>query len=492
MPGRNNLENYQNNRRQETNEVIDGVDDLIKIMLDSLRRPKEERVINPTQVEFLQDNSPVKAYMGPGGSGKTIIGVCDIILKAMMIPGSKWFIGRRDYNDLLKTTVQTATGIMNRLPNGILIEKQKTPPMEWHIKPFVTENHPMPEPSSITWIGLQDTLGSYEYCGGFVDELDEVEEDYFWQLKRAIRYIPSGMPDMEVYPISGSFNPPDKMHWLYKNCTGFEMDGTPYKDGKPTINLHTPKIGENARNLRKGYYEEMGDMPPELIQRYQKGEWVDVYPGAPVFKQFNEKLHINPNIKFKNRTLFRFWDFGYNRPSVHFCQLHPCGWLQVIREYMGKQIEGKSFIQVVKAITAEYFPDAAGVQDYGDPAVDQHKDTGHMLTILREAGIEMMFKRIGFDISLALMRQQFEMLIEGTPAIQIHPDCVITIAALKGGYRLKDDGVTPHKDGFYDHLMDDLRYGIYHVKGTGLVQLATASEAAKYTNARTVWEKRRR
>ncbi len=494
MPGRlSQFERWQAERRAELNETIDSMTDLTKKMLDSLNRPKEQRVINPTQIKFLQDPAPVKVYKGEGGSGKTSIGVVDIILKAMMIPGSKWFIGRRDYNDLLKTTAKTAEGVMNRLPAGILLDKNKTPPMTWWIKPMVTPDNPMPEPSTIEFMGLSDWKGSYEYCGGFIDELDEVEEEFFWQLKRAIRYIPSGFPDMEIYPITGAFNPTPKSHWLFKNCMGFEMDGTPYNpnnDGKPPISLHDSTPGENKANVRKGYYEEMTAMPPELQQRYLKNEWVDVFPGAPVYKQFARAVHVKNNITWQGHTLYRWWDFGYNRPSCHFVQIKKNGVTHIMKEYMGKQIEGTAFIDVVNQITNQNYADNTGIIDYGDPAVNQHKDTGKMLTLLNKAGINMLFRKVPFDISIALVRQRLSLLIEAEPAIQIDPDCVVTIGAFAGGYHLKDDGVTPHKDGFYDHLMDDIRYGIYNEFGTGLIQIATQSEAAKYTNARTVWQKK--
>lgn len=489
MGGRlSNFEKWQAEKRAELTETIDSFEDLLKIMLDSLKRPKKDRIINPTQKEFIEDKSKIKVYMGPGGSGKTIIGVADIILKAMLIPGSKWFIARRDYNDLLDTTARTAAEIMTRLPDGILLDKKKAPPMQWWIKPIITQDNPMPDPSSITFIGLSDYLGSYEYCGGFVDELDEVDEKFFFQLCRAIRYIPTGDPTMELFPISGSFNPPPKVHWLYKHCMGVMHDGTVYNNGIPTISLHTPKYKENARNLRKDYYEDMDVMPEDLRQRYQKGEWVDIYPGDPVIRQFNPKLHINPEIKDARNTLFRFWDFGYNRPACVFAQLRSDGLMQVLKEYMGKQVEGGQFIEIVNNITGQHFPDAKRIQDYGDPAVAQHKDTGSMLNLLREKGINMLYRKVPFDVSLALLRQRFTTLIEGEPALQIHPDCSVIIAALKGGYRLKEDGVTPEKDGYYDHLIDALRYGVYNIYGNGLVRIATASDAAAYTNARTVWQ----
>lgn len=487
MPARlSNFERWKQERKAELTENLDSVDDLIKLMMDKAR-PKAERVINPTQQEFIQDPSRIKAYMGAGGSGKTIVGVTDIILKALMIPGSKWFIARRDYNDLIDTTFRTATEVLNNLPDGILLDRKKAPPAMWWLKPIITDANVMPEPSEITFIGLSDWMGSYEYRGGFIDEMDEVEEKFFFQLMRALR-AKTANPNSEFFQLSGAFNPPSKNHWLFGACTGVNIHGEQVNGGVPAINLHTPKYAENQRNLRADYYSDMEVMPMELQQRYRLGQWVDVFPGDPVIRQFRENMHVDANINFAHHTLFRAWDFGYNRPACLYNQVHSDGSLEIIDEYLGKQIEGGKFIEVVNMHTGNHFPELTGVQDYGDPAVAQHKDTGKMLTLLNEAGVNMIYKRTPFDISLSLLRKRFETLIDGRPAIRIHPRCKVLISALKGGYRLKEDGETPHKDGYYDHLIDALRYLVYNLYGSGMVQVATASEAAKYTNARTVWQ----
>jgi hypothetical protein len=492
MPSRqSSFEKWKQQRKAELTDTLDSIDDLIKLMMSKKGTPKDQRVINPTQRKFIEDPSRIKAYMGPGGSGKTVVGCTDQIVKALTIPGYKGFIGRRDYNDLIDTTGRTATEILNNLPDGILLDRKKAPPMQWWLKPIITSDNPMPEPSEITFIGLSDWLGSYEYTGGFVDEMDEVEEKFFFQMLRAMRYKPPGMPDFQLFQLSGSFNPPSKNHWLFGACTGVNIHGDLVNGGKPVISLHTPEYAENQRNLRSDYYTDMEVMPMELQQRYRLGQWVDVFPGDPVIRQFREQTHVSNQVEFKNNTLFRFWDFGYNRPAVIYAQLNTDGRMQIMDEYMGKQIEGSKFIEVVNQHTGTHFGDCKAIVDYGDPAVAQHKDTGSMLTLLQSAGINLVFKRTPFDVSLALLRKRFETLIEGHPAILIHPRCKIIIAALKGGYHLKEDGETPKKDGYYDHLMDALRYGVFNIYGAGMVNVATASEAAKYTNARTVWQTKR-
>ena len=169
--------------------------------------------------------------------------------------------------------------------------------------------------------------------------------------------------------------------------------------------------------------------------------------------------------------LFRFWDFGYNRPAVLFAQLRMDGRMQILGEFLGHHIEGTKFIETVIAQTAQRFPHAEKFVDYGDPAVAQHKDTGSMLALLNNAGILMRYQRTPFDVSISTLRKRFESQIEGEQAVLIDSSCRVLIDGLAGGYHLKEDGVTPRKDGFFDHLVDALRYGVFNIFGVATSNL---------------------
>ncbi|HEX2617365.1 MAG TPA: hypothetical protein VHL57_07465, partial [Flavobacteriales bacterium] len=153
-------------------------------------------------------------------------------------------------------------------------------------------------------------------------------------------------------------------------------------------------------------------------------------------------------------------------PAVLFCAIDNAGRLYVLRERMGKQQQVEAFGNEVNMLTAKHFPDAGRVMDYGDPAVKQKKDTGQALAILaKKCRITVRFKHTPFDLSMQEVRHRFERLIEGKPAIQIARKCMILVNGLKGGYHMKMNGmeaVEPVKDGFYDHLCDALRYGVWN------------------------------
>lgn len=473
------IDRFQERQRAKLGIIkLESLDDMIKLMLsDEL---PSARVINPTQAAYIKSDARYKGYMGPAGCAKTTTGVVDIMLKAMLLPGTKWFIARRDYNDLLDTTMRTATDVLNRLPAGTLLDRSKAAPMKWWLKPMVRRAHEDEEPSEITFMGLSDSVGSYEFNGGFIDEVDEVDERFVNEMKGRLRHKPYPSYPDENYSIGMAFNPPTKSHWLYTACTGMDETDSPIE--KPWITLFKPQPRENSRNLPKDYYEGMSGMPEELRQRLVDGMWGSTFPGKPVIRQFKRNVHVRQGLTYKGGTLFRWWDFGYNHPACLFAQVSRAGAVQVLREYKGSAVEGAKFVEAVLEKTAEWFPDARVFQDDGDPAVAQKKDTGQMLAVLNEAGIRMRYQRTPFDLSLNMMRSRFEKLTDGEPSLLIDESCVQFIDGLSGGYHFKEDGITPHK-GLYDHLIDACRYGLWNMFG------ATISSSVKLPNSIAYWSK---
>jgi hypothetical protein len=94
-----------------------------------------------------------------------------------------------------------------------------------------------------------------------------------------------------------------------------------------------------------------------------------------------------------------------------------------------------------------------------------------MLALLNNAGILMRYQRTPFDLSVQLLRKRFEVLVEGEPAVLVDSTARVLIDGLAGGYHLKEDGVTPRKDGYFDHLVDALRYGVFNVYGVAMSTL---------------------
>jgi hypothetical protein len=443
------------------------MEDLVKLMVDKNPVPHQRKLL-PTQRRFIFSHDFLEAYMGPAGCAKTSTGCAKILLRALTIPGSKWFVARRDYNDLKDTTMRTMATLLSRLPEGTLVDRVQAAPAKWYIRPIATTAEGANAPlSEITFMGLSDDVGSYEFTGGFIDETDEVEVGYFEQMIARLRYWPEGMeqvPTDQRHSIWMAFNPPSVAHWLYEKCTGMDEAGE-YKS-TPTIKLYRPQPDENEANLPEGYYERMVQgMTQDLAKRLREGEWGNTFPGQPVIRQFRRALHVKRGLKYAGGTLFRFWDFGYRVPVCLFAQVSRMGQVQILKELRGQNVTAEKFAEQVLQLTKQWFPTAQEFEDYGDPAVKQQKDTGQALAILHNAGILMHTQRTPLDISLNACRKRFESQIEGEQAILIDASCRVLCDALAGGYHLKDDGVTPHKDNVYDHSVDAMRYGIWMLFG---------------------------
>jgi hypothetical protein len=456
---------------------LSGVDDFLRLMLDD-RPDMAQRIINPTQREAILCDDRYVAYMGPAGCAKTTTGVASVVFKALMMPGTKWFIARKNYNDLLDTTYRTFTDVLNRLPEGTLLERSKSPPMKVWLKPMAIAGQPNEgDPSEITFMGLTDNVGSYEFNGGFIDEADEVEEHYVQQLKGRLRHKPyADYPDKNYF-VMLAFNPPAVTHWLYTACTGQDASGN--EVATPWLRLFRPQPRENQRNLPTGYYESMtASLPEDLRQRLVDGVWGSTFPGAPVIRQFKRSTHVR-KLKYQGGTLFRFQDYGYRHPGCLWAQARNDGRLEVLRELQGSNLEGTKFVDQILRVTAEEFPRATKFIDFGDPAVAQQKDTGQMLAILANAGILVRYQRVSLELSLNLLRKRFEMMTEGEPAILIDESCRMLIDGLAGGYHFAKDGITPFK-GLFDHLVDALRYGVFNLFGSTITSTQHVPTSVAY------------
>jgi hypothetical protein len=418
--------------------------------------PPEERRFNPTQRSFIYDTAPAKAYMGSAGNGKSVTAMAVGMTMALTQPGSSGLVARQDYNDLMDTIVKDYEAALESLPPGVLLERQKAPPMKWIIRPAVEG-----PPSTITFMGLKDTYkGGYKFDWAHVDEADEATEKAVTGLRARL-----GRGALGHKLLMLTFNPPHKTHWLYTACTG--RDATDRVVAEPWLRLFVPEPKENARNLPSNYYEDLSDLPADQFMRLVLGQWGAVFDGEPVYPQFKRALHVRPALAFDPYSpLLRFWDFGYRGPACLWAQQDIEGRLLILREECVRNIEIGPFAQRILGITKAEFPGVRRVVDYGDPAARQKKDTGSTLAVLNEYGITLHFIQSWVDDGLRAVRKLLQQLLGGEAALQIDERrCPTLIDGFLGGYKLDKSGTAPFKDGWYEHVMDALRYGVVNLYG---------------------------
>lgn len=439
----------------------------VKLDLDGLLERLLGGPLNPTQKAFIYDPFRIKGYKGPAGCAKTSTLVAGGLIRALLQPGSKGLIARHDYNDLMDTTALRAEEMLSRMPPGILLDRNKSPPMKWWIRPAVpvldaegNATGEEPQACEITFMGLKSGMGSYEFNWAILDEADEIDEQMVHLVNTRLRNAGGN------YFLGLAFNPPDKHHWLYTACTGKD-----YQDrniAKPWVKLFEPQSRENIKNLPKDYYDQLAkSLPADLRQRLVEGDWGSTFSGQPVFREFSYNIHVKDINPDKDLPLFRFWDFGYRRPACIWTQMDFEGRLLVLREVLGENEEVIPFTRRVKALTAQWFPNVEIAGDYGDPAVAQKKDTGQTLALLLGEGITMQFRASKIEEGTRAIRHGLEQLIRGEPAVQFARVGVpILISAMRGGYHLDKLGQKAEKDGYYDHVADAFRYGFINLFGT--------------------------
>ena len=448
-------------KKQEPQQM--SIEDLFLLLLDG-NRPKENRRALETQREFVYDPSRLKGYMGAAGSAKTSALCAAGWLRALLQPGSKGLVARANYNDLMDTTGLRMSEMLNRLPKGVLLDRDKSPPMKWYVQPVPTlaaDGTVIDDtPSAITFMGLQDGLGSYVFNWAIVDEADEVTESRVHEVNTRLRNLGGN------YAVMMAFNPPDVTHWLYTACTG--MDHTGRKVKEPWIKLFVSKPKENVRNLPPNYYDLLTkSLPLDMQTRLVHGQWGVVFEGQPVYREFKTELHVRDMLPYDPYApLFRFWDFGYRHPYCCVAQQTFEGRLLVLREIVAADLEIQPFAAQVKSKCEQWFHGAKEWHDYGDPAARQKKDTGSTLVELAKTGITMRWKISTIDEGLRTIRTWLERIIDGQPALQFdRAGCPMLIRALQGGYHTDDLG-KPVKDGYYDHSADAYRYGVVNTLGS--------------------------
>lgn len=455
------------------------LDGLLERMLGDKMNPTQRDVIY-SQKKGVPVKARIKGMKGNAGGGKTTTILGALIARMLVHPGYRAVMCRYDYNKMEETVFPVAEMMLNRLPAGLVIDRDKSAPMKWWVRSVFVGRNEAGEPvnfdaypSQLSFMGLKDYPGGLQVHGIGIDEADEVEERVvtgFYSRTRNLfptpRYAPE--PAFEEFL---AFNPPEKTHWLYEACTGTTHDGKRAKREK-YIELYEPPPRENEHHLRPGYYADLASVLPEdQRERFINGEWGSVFKGQPVYREYITRLHgaCHLDVVEDSNLNARFWDFGYRRPYCCFNQMDAEGRGYTLREVMGENEEITPFVRRVKAKARQWFPDVREEDwlDFGDPAAAQKKDTGSTLITLKEAGITLRYVRSLIEDGIKAARLLLELMIRGEPAWQVNArNCPWLHGALRGGYRLDDDGIKPVKDGTYDHPADGWRYGIVNLFGT--------------------------
>lgn len=379
-------------------------------------------------------------------SGGTRAVLSPVIKCLFDYPGLRVLIGRKDFNDLRVSIMETFFEI---IPSALIVERDE---QEHRYVLQGKEGR-----AQVFFRELKDVrgLGSQEFAIIVVAEAHEIEEAAYRTLKQRCRQ--SGYPLM----ILMEGNPPPLGHWLDKLCDPSD----PKHD--PDIERIILSSYENWAHMAPAYRTSLEQQPSAWRKRYLDGLSAALPSGTPVYPAFVDTVHVLMTQFIPGRPLIRGWDFGLRRAACTWCQLTDDSRLLVHREWMPMETPEEAFIDGVIMRTNAWFGEIP-CRDFGDPAAT-HRDPAGVSTLqrLQAKGIQLGYRQSTYGERIPLLNGKLSQMAAGKPLIQVDPRNEILIEGLMGGYHypeLKMDQEftakrdTPYRDGYFEHILNAWEY----------------------------------
>ena len=391
---------------------------------------------------------PTLYVQGGWRSGKTR--ACLAVMEELMedYPGIRVLMARKDFNDLRLSTIESWKAV--RPEEHVASYDQQEHREEWHTG------------SQVFFRELKDLhgLGGQEFGAILISEPHELEEGVVpWACGRLSQ---AGMPLMLI--LEG--NPPNAGHWLHRMVKGDPDHGV---EPDPSVTFLEIPTDDNWANLPVAYRQSIESSPASWQKKYRLGQFGFTPEGQPVYSPpFAEALHVRPCDFVPDRPVIRSWDSGVRHPACLWSQLTASGRLLIQYEWLGMEMGLETFAPGVVQRTNEWYG-ARVASDVGDPAMfARSPQTGRSdAQLLQKFGVQLRGRQSTHQERKALIDQRLSLLIDGQPAIVIHPRCRTLIDGLLGGYHYprKTDQQAfgpkheiPYKDGFFDHLANCFEY----------------------------------
>ncbi len=396
----------------------------------------------PKMQAFHASDAKYRLVMGGAGSGKSTAAIWEDIMLALEFPGSTGVVYRKTYPALRDTTKRD---YLSECPPELIADEIKSEGREELV--YVNGSRTL-------FRCLDDfrKLGSASFDRIFVEEAWEVPTELFRMLLTRMRGK-IGPRRMVL-----ATQPPNRDTWLYDF---FVRNAAPDRQVFHFTSYDNP-------HLPADQLAELEKMPEQWRRKYLLGEWGALSKGAPVFPGFRTDLHVGELAYAPGLPVLRGWDFGFRHPVCVWLQVAPTSHVAVLHELMGQDQALRFFATQVQDLTARWFPGAM-IEDYCDVAGTQRNDRGPSAVqiLQREFQLRPRFRKIGLWQSIERITKLLTHIPDGRPLLRFdRRGCPLLIDAMAGGYAMTapkaDDGVKdePKKDGYYDNLVDALRYAL--------------------------------
>jgi len=456
----------------------------------------------PTLKRYYESNAPVSLIRGPLGSGKTVTS-CMRIMRHMMeqwadsdgVRRSRWYAIRNTYSDLFSTTVKDWMELFREL--GDFKQGSREPPT--HRMRFRLEDGSNVEAEMI-FLALDRPEHTKKLRGSQVTGvwLNEVKE-----LSKAV----VDMADLRHgrYPrncrwhgMIGDYNAPDEDHWLYRLAEEQKPDGWEFlvqpggviaagTDSAGRVRWIENPDAENLANLPEGYYRRgMAGKDDAWIKVNLANEYGFVLDGRPVYPTYSDAIHCREfEIHGSAGWFLRGWDYGLT-PACVLAHVTPQGQLRFFDEVVADRAGISLFTDEVLMRCARHYPGLRW-EDEGDPAGSQAAQTDERTCFEIQAGkgVEVNPGPVSLEARLESVRYGLNTMIDGQPAILIHPRCRMLRKGFMGGYQyrrlqISGDRYTDKPDkNQYSHPHDAAQYVAARVFGEIIAGGQTPEDEAR-------------
>ena len=466
----------------------------------------------PTLHEAMKDDiNQNLCIVGPVGSAKSSFGVLKIIglcqRHAKEFPNTKWCVVRNSYRELQDTTMRTwffwfppagydGETYWSRFHRGTQYENltfgEYRPSSQTYF--FKHKFDTGMASAEILFRSAEDGANvakfrSLEIAGAHIDEASEVPKEVVLTIEaRVERYNPKWPAPLVIL----TTNPPNERHWIYYDYFHPEkkLEGHAGYKQKP---------GENAENLRPGYYDRLRQKyanNPDWISRYINGEWGILLEGESVYPEFMSTFHVvDEHLKLdKYLPIVRGFDFGLT-PACVWTQLQADGTWYVFDELQEFNMGADRFADKVVMQSNVKYPEFRGrFVDFADPAGWQKAQTDERTCVqfFNQKGIFPNRGEVAFTARREAVAGYLNRVEKGKPAFKLNKaNCPILYDGFTGGYHYatNKDGIVitekPVKNE-YSHIHDALQYAgsmILSVAYSGMGEWAPKNIARTYAAA---------
>lgn len=460
-----------------------------------------------TALKFHNDDSLVRAVMGPVGSGKSSMAAMEILLRSFAqtpyrgVRTSRWLAIRNTYNELKTTTIKT---LKHWMPDTIARFSENYPPI-------ARMRTALPDGTlvdiEVLFLALDRTqdlgkMRSLELTGVWLNEATELEKEVLeFAIQRRGRFPSKDRGGFNWSGVVMDYNPPPDDHWLFDL---FERDNLPgYKIFKqPAALIQVQKLdtagqpvpeqlmwvgnpeAENVDNQVEGFNYWLVQVPGKTdawIDVFVRGKYGQSTAGKAVYlNEWDDKAHMSPTALSPDKYLpvMVGFDWGLN-PACVFGQISRTGTLMLIDElFPGVDTALDEFLEVyvTPLLTQRYR--GCKIEGFGDPAgigrSPLDKRTPFMM--VNQAGIACKPARTNDWIP---RRDAVAGFLTRRSGLVLSPHCKVLREGFNRGYKYGQIQTTgayrgrPEKNKF-SHVHDALQYLALGVRHTNLYSGFTA------------------